>query len=382
VLHQALADWLNKLVGGGQIVHCLTVSFNWKFVPLLLLSCGAVFGEGVRITPPDFRGAKQPQVAISGDGKIHVTFAQDQKIYATRSSDTGRTFDRVVEIGALDKLALGMRRGPRIAVTGQNVVVTAISHSAGNLFTWLSRDAGNSWSERAVINSVTNSAREGMHALAGDGKSKFVSVWLDLRNGKTELWSSISNDTGKTWEANRLVYKSPDGTICECCHPSAVFGEDGKIVVMWRNWLKGNRDMYRAESIDGGKSFGPAEKIGTGTWSLAGCPMDGGNLSVAGREMGYTWRREASLYFTREPGSETLLAGTGTHPVVVRNGSEFSYVWQDGGNLYWRFTESSPVQLFARNAGYAASDWSPKDQKGFVVWESSDGIYIAEANPR
>jgi hypothetical protein len=288
----------------------------------------------------------------------------------------------VVEIGALEKLALGMRRGPRIAVAGQNVAVTAISHSAGNLFAWLSRDAGNSWSERAVINSVTNAAREGMHALAGDGKSKFISVWLDLRNGKTELWSSISDDAGKTWEANRLVYNSPDGTICECCHPSAVFGEDGKIVVMWRNWLKGNRDMYRAESIDGGKSFGLAQMIGTGTWRLAGCPMDGGSLAVAGREIGYAWRREARLYFTRETGSETLLAETGTQPVVVRNGSEFSYVWQDGGNLYWKFSESSPVQLFARNAGYAASDWSPKDQKGFVVWESSDGIYIAEASPR
>jgi hypothetical protein len=232
------------------------------------------------------------------------------------------------------------------------------------------------------INSVTNAAREGLHALAGDGKSKLISVWLDLRNGKTELWSSVSNDGGQKWEANRLVYKSPDETICECCHPSVVFGEDGKIVVMWRNSLKGNRDMYRAESGDGGKTFGKAKKIGTGTWRLPGCPMDGGSLGVADGKMNYAWRREGSLFFTSDERLETLLAERGTQPVVVPNGKGFSYLWQDGGNLYWKDSGSSAAGLFARDAGYAAFAWSPKDQKPFVVWESSDGIYFSNAQKR
>src|SRR5687767_10969435 len=251
-----------------------------RLLLFLLISCAGNFGAEVRITGADFAGAKQPQIAISEEGKIYVTFGKEEKIYVTRSAD-GARFDDPVQVGELSKLALGMRRGPRIAVIGRKVMVTAISHSAGNLYGWVSSNEGSSWGKPVIINSVTNSAREGLHALAGDGKSKLISVWLDLRNGKTELWSSFSSDGGEKWEENRQVYKSPDGTICECCHPSVAFGESGKIVVMWRNLLEGNRDMYRAESVDGGKTFGAVKKIGAGTWRLAACPMDGGSIGIA-----------------------------------------------------------------------------------------------------
>ena len=346
----------------------------------LFLGCAGSFGAELRITEPQFKGAKQPQIAISEEGKIYVAFGKDEEIYVTKSLDGGRSFGVAVKVGEVEKLALGMRRGPRIAAAGANVIVTAISHSAGNLYGWVARDEGISWARPVIINSVTNSAREGLHALAGNGKSKLISVWLDLRNGKTELWSSVSNDGGEKWEANQLVYKSPDGTICECCHPSVVFGEEGRIVVMWRNWLKGNRDMYQAESVDGGKTFSAGKKIGEGTWRLPGCPMDGGSIGIAGGTETYAWRREGKLFFTSEKESETALAESGTQPVVVATGKGFGYLWQDGGNLYWRSSGSNKAELFARNAGYATSAWSPKDQKAFVAWEGSDGIYISAIN--
>src|SRR5688572_17023861 len=138
---------------------------------VLLASCAATFGvEPLRITGPEFSGAKQPQIAISGDGKIYVAFGREDKIYVMKSANGARSFDAPVQVGEVDKLALGMRRGPRIAVTGSNVVVTAISHQAGNLYGWASQNSGNSWAKPVLINSVTNSAREGLHASAGDGK--------------------------------------------------------------------------------------------------------------------------------------------------------------------------------------------------------------------
>ena len=353
-----------------------------KLLLFLLLSCAGNFGAELRITSPEFKGAKQPQIAISDEGKIFVAFGKEEMIYVTKSVDGGRSFGAVVKVGEVEKLALGMRRGPRIAAAGANVIVTAISHSAGNLYGWVSRDEGSSWTKPVVINSVTNSAREGLHALAGDGKAKLISVWLDLRNGKTELWSSVSNDGGEKWEENRLVYKSPDGTICECCHPSVAFGEGGKIVAMWRNSLKGNRDMYRAESVDGGKSFSAGKKIGEGTWQLPGCPMDGGSVAIAGGEINYAWRREGKLFFTSEVGSETALAESGTQPVVVPSATGFGHLWQEGGNLYWKNSATSKAELCARNAGYAAAAWSPKDRKAFVIWEGSDGIYISEMSAK
>jgi hypothetical protein len=194
--------------------------FAVRIQPLIILNTfllGSLvaFGEGSRITPKEFAGAKQPQITVGDEGEINTVFGKEGTVYFTRSTDEGRTFTRAVVIGELDKLALGMRRGPRIGITEKTITVTAISHGDGNLYAWRSENGGTSWSKPSVVNSVANAAREGLQALAGDGKSKLISVWLDLRNGKTELWSAVSEDGGETWPENRRVYKSPAGSICE-----------------------------------------------------------------------------------------------------------------------------------------------------------------------
>ena len=329
------------------------------------------------LTPAEFKGAKQPHITISQKGTLSVVFGKENGIYVCQSEDAGGKFRLPIKIGEVPKLALGMRRGPRVAVVGRFMTVTAISHAEGNLYSWVSTDEGKTWSRATTVNTVTNSAREGLHALAGDGKSKLFSAWLDLRNGKTELWSSVSNDGGERWEENCPVYKSPSGSICECCHPSAVFKENGEIVVMWRNTMNGERDMYQCESADGGKSFSEAKKIGSGTWRLNACPMDGGSVAASGEKVAYGWRREGRLFVTSSDriSTETVLNETGTQPVVVVNGEGFSYLWQEGGNLYIKEAESSPTELLAKNAGYAASAWSEKARKSVIVWESGEGVY-------
>src|SRR5207253_1724526 len=138
------------------------------------------------------------------------------------------------------------------------------------------------------INSVTNSAREALHAMAGNQHGDVWVAWLDLRSGKTELWGASSHDSGKSWNDDVLIYRSPDGHICECCHPSVQVERNGTVQVMWRNWLGGARDMYVTQSTDGGRTFKTAEKIGSGTWLLNACPMDGGSISGPY----FLWRRE------------------------------------------------------------------------------------------
>ena len=354
------------------------LAWIWLGIPSLLLTAA----DPMPLTPANFRDAKQPQVAISSEGTIYVVFGKENGIYVCQSEDVADKFSSPVKIGEVPKLALGMRRGPRVAASGKFVTVTAISHAEGNLYSWASNDGARSWSKAARVNSVTNSAREGLHASAGDGESKLFSVWLDLRSGKTELWSSVSNDGGNRWEENRRVYKSPSGSICECCHPSAVIKSNGEIVVMWRNSVNGERDMYQCVSADGGKSFKEAKKIGTGTWTLNACPMDGGSLGANSDTIRYSWRREGRLFATGEIAGETLLVDAGTQPVVAVNGSGFAYLWQSGGNLYLKRSELSPAEVLAENAGYAASAWSEKAGKSVIVWEGGDGAYVRTMEKR
>src|SRR5688572_19919172 len=70
----------------------------------------------VEIIPPELRGAVQPQVAVSPDGRIHIVFGRNDAIFYT-SSPNGRMFSPSVKVGALEKLALRRRRGPRVAAT-------------------------------------------------------------------------------------------------------------------------------------------------------------------------------------------------------------------------------------------------------------------------
>ena len=333
----------------------------------LLGFLGDCVADPARVTPAGFEGSKQPRIAVGEAGKLFVAFGKGNGVYMASSEDAGQTFAPPQKIGELPKLALGMRRGPRIAASRNTVTVTAISHQDGNLYSWTSDSAARTWGKPQAINSVANSAREGMQGLAGNGKSDLFAVWLDLRNKKTELWGARSSDGGRSWGPNIRVYKSPDETICECCHPSVTFSPNGEIIVMWRNWLNGNRDLYRSISADGGASFSEAAKLGTGSWPLKGCPMDGGGLASAPSGAAFVWRREQQLFCTEDPSAETLLSQKGTQPVVVATAHGFEYGWQDGGKVYWKSAPEKEPGVLAETGGYLDAVWSASQGSDFWI---------------
>ena len=339
------------------------------FLVLAWLPMTALSANVLEVVPPDFHGAIQPQAAIAADGNAFVVLGRGAEIFCT-AGDTGLKFKPPVKVGELPKLAVGMRRGPRVATAGGSVVVTAISHAEGNLYAWTSTDQGTTWSASTRVNSVTNSAREGMHAMVGDGKGLVYAAWLDLRNKGTELWGASSRDGGRTWGRNILIYQSPDGTICQCCHPTLATDGAGRLWAMWRNAVGGARDLYFASSRDGGETFSIATKLGSGTWRLNACPMDGGNALVRpDGELLTAWRRDKSL-FTSDGKGERLLSATGLHPVVGWNGKAPFYVWQEGAKLMWR-REGKPAEVFAERGGFASVAMASPAEPGVVVWEGN-----------
>ena len=88
--------------------------------------------------------------------------------------------------------------------------------------------------------------------MAADADGHVAIVWLDDRGGKGKrLYGAFSDDAGVTWSRNAMLYQSPSGSICECCHPSLASLGHGDFEVMWRNSLNGNRDLY-AMRLSGG----------------------------------------------------------------------------------------------------------------------------------
>ena len=118
-------------------------------------------------------------------------------------------------------------------MSGKTLVITAIGGEEKgknvDLLAWRSADNGKTWSEGIRINDVPAAAREGLHGLAAGQNGTLWTVWLDLREKGMRLMGSLSRDAGKTWSPNQLVYASPDGHICECCHPTAYVGPKGEL---------------------------------------------------------------------------------------------------------------------------------------------------------
>ena len=266
----------------------------------------------------------QPQLAGEGS-RVFVACGTAREIIVTGSTDEGRTWTTAGRIPVTGVMSLGLRRGPRVVITSHAVIVSAVVGDKGkgvdgDLLAWSSSDGGRTWSAPVHVNDAAGAAREGLHAMAAHGDTAFA-AWLDLRTpGGTTLYGASSTDGGRTWSRNTLVYRSPSGTICQCCHPSITKGDDGAWYVMFRNAIAGARDMYLVRAGAGEASTAaqqPAQKLGQGTWPLEACPMDGGGLAVSGANVVSTWRREGTVYLEKGTQSAEAAIGPGRQPIVL-----------------------------------------------------------------
>ncbi len=325
---------------------------------------------------------RQPHLSALGT-EIGLTYGAGDAIYFTGSRDAGKTWSKPATVADQGKLSLGMRRGPRVAVTKDAIVVTAIAGEKGrgadgDVMSWRSVDHGATWSAPTRVNDVAASAREGLHSLAAGGRNTLFATWLDLREKGTKLYGSVSKDGGRTWSRNLLVYQSPSGSVCECCHPTAVVNSEGVIGVMFRNSLEGNRDMYLVRSANGGTTFGAATKLGSGNWKLNACPMDGGSL-VLGPKNGSisVWRREGNLY--QSNGRDETLLGQGKQPVVTQTSKGVFVAWTEGKVIHWKMANESVAKILSEEGTFLSI--APLPNGGALLAGERDGTVFVKSLP-
>jgi hypothetical protein len=343
-------------------------------------------------------GAREPQVSVqpiltgipdppigrfggteSDPVAVHVVFGTKNAIYVSSSRDRAGSFFDPVRVANVGSLALGMRRGPRIAASGPWVVVTAIAGERGggrdgDLLCWRSEDYGLSWNPAGRINSKEGSAREGLHAMAAGPKGAIFCAWIDLDGDAPRICGALSKDAGGSW-GTPVVVQGDSTAICPCCHPSVAIDANGAVAVMWRGQENGARDMVVARSENGGTTFSSPAKIGSGTWKLDACPMDGGALvSTLGRTLS-VWRRQDKIYRAEMTGDEVSL-GDGEQPWIAMGPVGLCVVWlrkRGGPLLLWWKGRDLPLEIdSAANDPVVAS---PESHSGPVIaaWESGAG---------
>jgi len=292
---------------------------------------------------------KQPQLAIGSDDTVHLVFGQGDDVHYVVSHDQGRSFSKPQKAFTCPNMSLGMRRGPRIVASPAGPVVTAIGGSQGkgrdgDILAWGS-SADGEWKKLGRVNDVEASAREGLHNMTAGPDGALWCCWLDLRDKKTELYVAKSLDNGASWSPNWLAYRSPDGSVCECCHPSITSDAKGGIHVLFRNQLAGKRDMYVVSSEDGGR-FGDARLLSRMQWTLNACPMDGGMLAIAGDQTVWSAYRQKDQLFLSDGRNETAL-GRGEQPTIACLKKQPLVLWTKGrvGELMLRSGDTPPRRL-------------------------------------
>lgn len=314
---------------------------------------------------------QQPNLSIDNKGVIRLVYGNGEKIYCMTSRDNGLSFSSAILVAELPGMHLGHSRGPLIASSKNFSIITAINKE-GNIYSYRLNHFNEKWVPLAEINDKKGSAPEGLMAITADKDDNFYASWLDVREGGNNniYFSSITNKASK-WNANSLVYKSPDKHVCECCKPNIAVNNN-QVVIGFRNWLMGSRDIYYAASPNKGKSFYAPKKSGTGTWQLNACPMDGGSLVVnSGGKVSAAWRRNGDVYYWTENQEEVKLM-SGRDVSMAQNKNEIYIAWQDKKML-------STINLNTKKITSLGSGVSPKvyildNGKVICFWEEDKTV--------
>jgi len=274
---------------------------------------------------------QMPDVVKDKNDHLHLVFDVGDSIMYTSSADKGISFSTPSLVDVLPDLFSFATRGTQVSTTNHSVIITACT-SKGNIYSYYKEDG--KWKRGARVNDVDTVAKEGLMALTADGENAFA-VWLDLRgNKRNKIYGAGSNDGGRTWSKNEMIYTSPDTTVCECCKPSVAM-KGNNVYVMFRNWLDGNRDLYLIQSSNGGTLFGQAQKLGTGSWKLNGCPMDGGGLAINQKGQVQTvWKRQGNIY-TAMPGMPEYEIGEGRGCAIETANNKNVYAWAQNGEIVY-----------------------------------------------
>jgi hypothetical protein len=202
-------------------------------------------------------------IALLGDALYAVWYdvrSGNADVYFAKSTDGGRTFGVNKRIN--DDTTTAVQYKPSIGVDGEGTIYVAWRdgrNGNADIFFARSTDGGKTFSKNRQLNDDRGVAYQGNPTLAANPKGLVAVAWTDARNGKDDIYITVSKDQGRTFSANRRVNDDPETTAHS--HPSLAVDEAGTIYAAWEDFRKDNSDIYLAKSGDGGVTFSANRKV-------------------------------------------------------------------------------------------------------------------------
>src|SRR5688572_2232447 len=250
--------------------------------------------------------AAEPAPASASDGSFYVAWVNHvghhQADVMIGRFEQGKSPSTPVRVNPEEGTATAWRGDQPSVAVGKNGSVYMVWTSrvevkgkkGTDIYLSVSSDMGQTFGTPVKVNDDKVPAAHGMHSLdvADDGRI-YVS-WLDERNvhvpkpstkadghhmeSNRDLFIADSTDGGRTFSRNRKIASE----ACPCCKTALAVASDGTVYVSWRHVLPGNyRHIAVSTSSDDGATFSTPVIVSDDKWVLHGCPVSGPSLSVA-----------------------------------------------------------------------------------------------------
>jgi hypothetical protein len=190
------------------------------------------------------------------------------------------------------------------------------------------------------VRNINRRPSEGF-CLAADEEGNVTACWLS-----DKLYANVSRDNGETFGPNLEL--NAGYNPCNCCTTSAVYGEDGRLAVLYREETNNERDMYLV-LWDQARGETMRTRVGSTPWKIDGCPMTYYTISRGRDGFVAAWPTKGEIYLARLKGG-----GESSQPAEIktpgRSGMRTGIIAlsaPDGGTLVaWKKDEQLGWQLY------------------------------------
>jgi hypothetical protein len=295
----------------------------------VLLLAGASQARQRAETPAPVRqlsvaGAANAHPSLAADGQFvavvwGATSSGGTDVYLASSRNGGVTFTEPARVNAdQGEARISAERPPLVALTptAHGIPDLAVLWTAGQADTQLklsrSDDGGRSFGPPRLVHAAGAKGNRGWASMAADAAGRLHVVWLDHRDaasasttgahahGARQTSSAPEVRDGAALAQRSGVYHavvgSPGGErlvargVCYCCKTAIATGSANRVAAAWRHVYPGNlRDIAMATSIDGGRSFGGAQRVSEDQWAIDGCPENGPSVAFHFGQMHVAW---------------------------------------------------------------------------------------------
>lgn len=338
----------------------------WRAVPglalLALLACAPVWGQHRHESAPA-RPRAAPLgtgAAVAPDGALWIVGLDPRsRLFTQRSLDEGRSWEAPRELATgEDSIAADGENRPKLAFGPRGAVVISYSQPLAKPYTGRIRmlrsaDGGRSFSMPYTVHADRQLITHRFESIAFDATGTLHTLWIDKRDLEASarpadggaaaaayrgaaIYRNESRDGGKTFGPD---LKLADHS-CECCRIAVAPAPGGGVAVLWRHVFEPNeRDHAFALVGQQAAAAGPV-RASFDRWAIDACPHHGPGLAAAagggyhavwfGDKGGVSRVRYARLRPDGTPGSDAVPIPDerAEHADVLSLGGHVAIVWR------------------------------------------------------